>query len=84
MFQVQSPAKAGSPFRFGIAGSGMDMRHSAPFGPSSHGCCLEQSKKTVEKCPVVLCKENFMSHVCFITVNLAVCLHNCFSVLIGK
>lgn len=62
----------------------MDMRHSASFGPSSQGRFLEQSRKTVEKCLVVLCKETSVSPVCLITVNLAVGLHNCFSVLIGK
>lgn len=71
-------------FRFGIAVSAMDMRHSASFGPSSQGRFLEQSRKTVEKCLVVLCKETYVSPVCLITVNLAVGLHNCFSVLIGK
>ena len=39
--QVRSPAEAGSLFSFGIAGSGVDMRHSAPFGPGSQGCFLE-------------------------------------------
>lgn len=57
---------------------------TAPFGPRSQGFFLEQTRKTVEKCLVLLYEKNSVSPVCLITVNLAVGLCNCFSVSIAR